>query len=418
MIAERRRTILAGLVGNILEWYDFAIYGYFAPIIAVRFFPSEDVTASLIAAYGAFAAGFLARPFGALFFGHIGDRFGRKPALLLSIAFMALPTTAIGLLPDHAAIGPAASIIMVLLRLLQGLSVGGEYTGSAVFLVEQAPSGSRAAFGSWSLFGAVAGILIGSASGAIIHTVMSEAAIAGWGWRLPFLLGVLVGFVGFLIRRGVPETVEKGARRAGATSPLVATLRDEWRPLLQMLGINVVNAVGFYLLFLYTTTFLVRQVRLAPSAAFDINTFSMVVLAAMIPIAARLSDRVGRRPLLLVSTIGIIVLAYPLLALMDHPDPLLIVLGQAGLATVMGVYYGANPTVFVELFPRRVRCTAVALGHNITLGALGGTTPMIATFLIDRTGNDLSIAWYLMAAAAVSLVATLPLRETAYAPID
>ena len=199
-----RRVLAAGIGGNVMEWYDFAVYGYFARTIGRLYFPTESQTASLLAAFGVFAVGFLMRPLGAVIFGHIGDRVGRGPALLLSVIAMAVPTFAIGLLPTYAEIGAAASLLMLLCRILQGLAVGGEFTGSAVFLAETAEPGKRGQAAAWATFGAVAGILLGSAVGAAVMNALPLEQVVAWGWRVPFLFGVLVGGVGFLIRRRMP----------------------------------------------------------------------------------------------------------------------------------------------------------------------------------------------------------------------
>src|SRR5215470_5670198 len=205
-----RRLVIAGIAGNVMEWYDFAVYGYFAQTIGQHFFPSKDPIAYLIAAFGVFAAGFLVRPFGGLVFGHIGDRIGRKAALTLSAMAMAVPTFLIGILPDYAQIGVAASALIVILRLAQGLSVGGEYTTSVVFLVEHAAPDRRGLMGSWGVFGSVAGILLGSAVGALLTSVLSPEAVYAWGWRVPFLLGLAVGFFGLYIRRRIPDVQGPG----------------------------------------------------------------------------------------------------------------------------------------------------------------------------------------------------------------
>ena len=412
----RRRTIVAGIVGNVLEWYDFAVYGFFAPIIATLFFPSADPVASLVAAFGAFAAGFMARPFGGLVFGYIGDRFGRRATLVWSVILMAVPTCIVGVLPGHASIGAAAAILMVLMRVLQGLSVGSEYTGSVVFLVEHAPDRRRGFFGSWTIFGAVAGILLGSAISAGIHGVLSEEALHAWGWRVPFILGLVIGIVGLLIRRGLPErpAADRDLRPA---NPIIEAFRTEWRAMLRVIGFNVVNAIGFYMIFVYIATFLVKRVKIPASEALDINTISMVVLLLLIPATGALSDRVGRRPLLLCGTAGLLLFAYPLLWLMHHPDFGLILLGQLGFAVLIGLYFGAGPAAMAEAFPARVRCSALSVGYNICLGIFGGTTPIVATYVIARTHDDLSIAWYLMLAAAISLIVALRLPETAKAPL-
>jgi len=203
--SRARRPILAGIVGNVMEWYDFAVYGYFAAIIGRHFFPAENPVSSLLAAFGVFAAGFLMRPVGSIVFGHIGDRAGRKAALTLSVLAMAIPTLLIGLLPTFAQIGLAAPALLVLLRLVQGLSVGGEYGTSITFLVERASPERRGFFGGWSVVGATGGILLGSAVGAVVTTVLGAAETAAWGWRVPFLLGITVGLTGLYLRRTLIE---------------------------------------------------------------------------------------------------------------------------------------------------------------------------------------------------------------------
>jgi len=412
-----RRLIVAGIAGNVMEWYDFAVYGYFAQTIGQHFFPSKDPVASLIASFGVFAAGFLMRPVGGLVFGHIGDRIGRKAALTLSVIAMAVPTFLIGLLPDYSQIGVVASVLIVVLRLVQGLSVGGEYTTSVVFLVEGAAPDRRGLAGSWSVFGAVAGILLGSAVGALLTSVLSPDAVYAWGWRIPFLVGLAVGLSGLYIRRRTPEVQAQSAGEKPATSPVIEAFRTEWRAMLRVAGFNVLNAVGFYMIFVYVVTYLKQIVHVQAAQALDINTINMVILLLLIPAAGALSDRVGRKPLLIVSALGTLILAWPLFWMMHHPHFVVILLGQMGFAVLIGLFFGACPATMVEVFPARVRCSALSVGYNLCLGVLGGTTPLVVTYLIARSHDDLSPAFYLMAAATLSLAVILSLRETATAPL-
>jgi len=412
-----RRVVLAGIAGNVMEWYDFAVYGYFAQAIGQHFFPSRDPTASVIAAFGVFAAGFLMRPFGGLLFGYIGDRMGRQAALTLSVLAMAVPTCLIGLLPDYAQIGVAASALMVGLRLVQGLSAGGEYTTSIVFLVEGAAPGRRGLMGSWSVFGAVAGILLGSAVGAVLTSVVSAEAAQTWGWRVPFLAGLVVGLTGFYIRRHLPKAAARPEAAPPPTAPVREAFRTAWRAMLRVAGLNVLTAVGFYMMFVYVVTYLQQVVHVRAARALDINTINMVLLLLLMPTAGALSDRIGRKPLLVGAALGMFVFAWPLFWLVHHPDSRLILAGQMGFAVLIGLFLGVVPATMAEAFPARVRCSAVSVGYNLCYSVLGGTTPMVTAYLITRSHNDLSPAFYLMAAAAISLLVLLRLHETARVPL-
>jgi MHS family proline/betaine transporter-like MFS transporter len=251
--SQPRRVIAAGMIGNVLEWYDFAVYGYFATAIGRHFFPHEDAVAQLLSAFGVFAIGYVMRPIGGAVIGHIGDRFGRRTALTFSVAAMAIPTFLIGLLPGYATLGLAAPIALPLLRMVQGLSVGGEYTSSMVFLVEHAPDGRRGMMGALASCGATAGILLGSAVGAGFAASMSDAALDAWGWRIPFLLGLAVGIAGYLLRRHVMETVPAERRKR---APIMETLSHHWRIVLGFAGLSAFNAVSFYVGFVYLVSWL------------------------------------------------------------------------------------------------------------------------------------------------------------------
>lgn len=408
-----RRVIAAGMIGNVLEWYDFAIYGYFATAIGRHFFPQEDAVAQLLSAFGVFALGYVMRPVGGAVIGHIGDRFGRRAALTFSVAAMAIPTFLIGLLPGYATLGLAAPLALTLLRMVQGLSVGGEYTSSMVFLVEHAPDGRRGVMGALVACGATGGILLGSAVGAGFAASMSEVALDAWGWRIPFLLGLIVGMAGYLLRRHVLESVPAERRKR---APIIETLHDHWPIVLRFAGLSVFNAVGFYVSFVYLVSWLQTADGIAPARALEINSLSMAMLLPIVIATGFLTDRVGRKPaLLLACGLGFIG-AIPLFLLLHHPSALSAQLGQLGFVVIIGLFGGAQPSIMVEAAPLPVRCTAVALGYNITLGVIGGLTPLVATWLVERTGEEIAPAFLIMAAAAVSF-ATLPwFRETYRSP--
>jgi MFS transporter, MHS family, proline/betaine transporter len=411
--AQTRRVIAAGVIGNVLEWYDFAIYGYFASAIGRQFFPHEDAVAQLLSAFSVFALGYLVRPLGGVLVGHIGDQFGRRAALTFSVAGMAIPTFLIGLLPGYATWGLLAPVALTLLRMVQGLSVGGEYTTSMVFLVERAPEGRRGLMGAVTACGAGAGTLLGSAVGAAFAASMSTAALESWGWRIPFLLGLIVGIAGYLLRRDMLETVPVERRER---APIIETLYDHWRIVVGFAGLSVFTAVGFYVSFVYLVSWLQTADGIPPSRALEINSFSMAIGLPVVIAAGLLSDRFGRKPLLIVTCVLGLVGAVPLFWLLNQPSALFAQFGQLGFMLVIALYGGTLPAFLVEAAPPPVRCTAVSLGYNICQGVIGGLSPLVAAWLVERTGDEIAPAFLIMASAAITAVTLMCFRETYRAP--
>ncbi len=399
--SHHKRLIIAGTIGNVLEWYDFAVYGFFAHEIGQVFFPSKDPVTSLIAAFGAFAAGFLMRPVGAIVFGHIADSHNRRLAMTLSVLLMAIPTFIIGILPGYATLGPLASVLLVLMRMLQGMSVGGEFSTSLLYLVEHSPPGKRAFAGSWGPAGATGGTFFGSAVGMILNHTLTPEQVATWGWRVPMIMGLGVGLAGLAIRNHLPN--EPVAEDAEQSPPLKAAFVDHWRDMLRVSGIILMGSVGFYLIFVYLTTYLSQNVRIPLGEALEINTISMVCLVLAIPFFGHLADRVGSARIVFWASLAGVIFSWPLFWLLHHPSYWYDLAGELGFVAILAPYQAAYPSLVVSTLPARAKCTVLSVGFNLCVGLIGGTTPMIASYLVAKSRDDLAPAFFLMIASALTL---------------
>ena len=409
-----RKTVIVAGIGNIMEWYDFALYGYFAPVLAHLFFPSEDPAVSLVSTFGVFATGFLMRPVGAAIFGHFGDRMGRRKALSASVLLMAGATTLMGLLPTYAQIGMTATVLLTFLRLLQGISAGGEFTGSISFLVEHAPPSRRGFIGSWTTFSGVSGMILGSGAGALATYLLSDEALNSWGWRIPFLLGIVTGAVGYYLRFGVEESpMFKALKEQGKVvqAPLKEAFREFHKEMLMAVGVNWLNAAVFYTVWVYNTTYLATVIGLPLSSALLINTLSMLFLILAIPLMGALSDRVGRKPVLIAGCVGVACLAYPLYYLLSQGTFGSALTAQLVFVIPISMLQGTMPTTMVELFPTSSRYSALSISYNIAFAIFGGTAPLVATQLISMTGNPLAPSFSLIFAAVVSLLVIVSMKE-------
>lgn len=394
-----RKVVISGIIGNGLEWYDFALYGQFAAIIGKHFFPSTDLIVSLIATFGVFAAGFLMRPVGAIVFGYIGDRYGRRKSLAISILMMAIPTAMIGLLPTYAQIGILAPILLTVIRLLQGLSLGGEFSGCISFIGEHSKDHHRGLVGSYSMFSMCAGILLGSAVGTFVGNVLSEEDFLSWGWRIPFVIGIVIGLVGLYIRSHVDESphfVKAKGNNGLSEKPLRETLTKYTKNFVIGIGIYLTVTVPFYSLVVFMKTFMTKILGHPESETFFINTVAMFVLTIFIPLSGHLSDKVGRKKILVISTVTMLFATYPIFILLCQPEAMARLIAQSSFAFLCAMFIGPVAATLVELFPTRVRFTGVALSYNLSATIFGGTTPIVATWLIDKTGLNYSLAFYIM----------------------
>ena len=405
-----RKTVLAGLAGNVMEWYDFGIYGYFAAVMGQKFFPAHDPATSLMASFGVFAVGFLGRPLGAVVFGHLGDRYGRKHALTASVMMMAIPTLLIGLAPTYAQIGLAAPVILIVLRLCQGLAVGGEFTTSMVLLVESAQSTRRGIVGSFAPTGASAGMLLGSIVGAAVTGLLPAAAIAAWGWRAAFLFGLVIGLVVMIVRRRLPPDPTIEAISEARKSPLVTAFKTQWRTILRISRAMLTQGIGFYLNFVYLETWLTQYTHISKPVTLLLNAAMLALQLVLLPLWGSVSDRIGRKAQLVLGTLGFILLTWPIYTLIDRGTLLAVLAGQVGFSLMQATISSAMPAFNVEALPKHVRCTALSTGYNLAQAIFGGTVPMVAVALITATGYRLAPSLYLTAAAVVSFLVVLTWR--------
>jgi MHS family proline/betaine transporter-like MFS transporter len=417
--ASRRRALAAGCVGNLVEWYDFALYGAFATVIAATFFPGSDPLGRLLAVFAVFGVAFLARPAGALLFAHWGDRSGRRRPLAAGILLMALVTAGIGMLPGFDAAGWLAPVLLVLLRAGQGAAAGGEFGGSAALVVEYAPPDRRGWYGGWQWATLGLGLAAGIAAAALLSAVLPGATLRSWGWRLPFLLALPLGLVGLYIRLRLEET--PGFRavqhlKGTARAPLADTLRTARRQL--AIGFGTVAAVTstFNIFYVFLPSHLAASGRAPLSRALAGALVGLLVAAAVAPVAGRISDRVGRRPVLRGGAVALLLVTVPACWLIERGATGGLVLGYAAMGLVLGVL--ALSSFLAELFPTRLRYSGLSLTFGLASTLFGGTAPALATALVRRTGDALPAAWYASAVTAVAVACLLAAPETVHRPLQ
>ncbi len=418
--SDTRRAVRGAAIGNAVEWFDFAVYSVLATYIADKFFPSGNDTVALLNTFAIFAAAFFMRPLGGFFFGPLADRIGRQRVLAIVILLMSFSTCAIGFVPSYDAIGVGAPLLLLLLRCLQGFSAGGEYGSGACFLAEYASDKHRGFVVSFLVWSVVLGFLLGSITVTVLEVLLTEDAMDSYGWRIPFLLAGLLGAVGLYIRlrlRDTPEFEELQDEGEVSSSPLKEALTTSWRPILQIAGLVIIHNVGFYTVFTFLPSYFTKTLDFTKTDAFVSITVASVVALVLIPPLGVLSDRVGRRPLLIGGAVGFIVLTYPLFLLLNSGSLAAAIAGHAGLAAVEAVFASTALAAGAELFATRVRSGGYSIGYNISVAIFGGTAPYVATWLTDRTGNELAPAYYVIIAAIVSLATVLTMKETARRPL-
>jgi MFS family permease len=416
MSAMRRRVIAASTIGNAFEWFDFAIYLTFASVISKQFFPANDPTSSFLLGLATFGLAFAMRPLSGVVFGIYADKVGRKKALSLLIVMMAAGTGMIGILPTYSAIGIAAPILMVTARLIQGFSVGGEFATASAMLVEFAPPGRRGYYGSFQMVSQSLAFTAGAIVAYLISTNLAPAAFESWGWRLPFLFGILVGPVGFYLRSRVDETPEfeqlRAARGTVSSTPLAEVFAKYRRELLIAFAVVVVGTVSNYIMVLYVPVYAVRELKLSLADAQLSAAISAGLLLLLCPFAGHLSDRIGRRAVMLPGIAAYCVVAYVMTArLLAAPSTAHLVEAQALACVCMAFLWGPTPALMNEIFPVHVRSTGVSIMYNLAVMLFGGLAPMVVTWLIAVTGDKMSPIYYVLFSGAIGVLGLRLHRE-------
>ncbi|MGI4857518.1 MAG: MFS transporter [Janthinobacterium lividum] len=411
------QQLVAAMMGNVLEYYDFIVYAFLAATLARKFFHGDGV-AGLLASFATFGVGFLARPLGGAIIGRLADTRGRRFALQLTIFGMALGTVGIGVLPTYETIGMGAPILLVTLRLMQGLAAGGEWGTSTALIVESAPAGKRGFFGGLGQASIASASLLSSVVVAVVTGAFSATQMDEWAWRVPFLLGGILLVIGVYMRRTLVETPAFRNVQQQTSDIVPIDRRSALKMMGRAFGFTIIWTVSYYVMLSYMPTFLVRHAGLSQAQALFSNSLALVVLVAATPFFGWLSDRIGRKPLLLACCIGFAVLAYPLFHIvLDHASLTSVVIVQIIFNLFIAAFSGAAPAALCELFPTRARTTLLSIGYSLATGIFGGFAPFIATALIQATGSPIAPTYYLIASAVVSGVVIFFLRETAHEPL-
>ncbi|MDR1267197.1 MAG: MFS transporter [Holosporales bacterium] len=403
-----KRVILSCVAGSSLEWFDFALYGYFAAILGRAFFPSGDSFQQLIASFGAFASGLIARPLGAILFGYIGDLWGRKRALLISIYLMALPTAGMSLLPTHAQIGAWAGVLLTLMRILQGLALGGGFTGTIVFLYEHSSQQRKATFSSWAPFSLVFGFVIGALTATFMTSILDSEQLESWGWRVPFALSFFGTFIARYVRNKLqdPEeflAMQREEPERKAKFPLRTLFKDHWKAVVLVVWIDILTACGYFLLSVFFPTYFGEILGFDRGVSFLITTTNMIFFALSILLGGWLADRLGKRRLMLWACVALAASAYPLF-LVFSAGPLCALFGHLGLIVLFSLYYGPIPATICSIFPTRTRLLGVSLAHNFAMAVFGAYAPTYATYLVKWSGNITTPSLLFVASALTTAV--------------
>jgi MFS transporter, MHS family, proline/betaine transporter len=416
--AERRRAVVAAHIGNALEWYDFIVYSFFAAMIGKLFFPATNPSSQLLLGLATFGVGFFMRPIGAVVLGIYSDRKGRRAALTMTIAVMMVGTAILVFVPTYAAIGVAAPVLVVIARLFQGFSAGGEFGGATSYLTEYSPPQQRGFYVSWQMSSQFMASLLGALVGTAVTSNLSPDELTSLGWRVPFVIGLLIGPVGIYIRARLEETPAFKAQPRAAESPLREVLRDHARLVACGFGQVVLGTVSVYVLVLFMPTYATRQFGLSQPNALAASALMSAVLVVLAVLAGIVSDRIGRKAVVLVGSVGLLVLVYPLFRFFAvSPSIMRLLAIEAVFAILIASFTSVSATFMAEMFPTRVRNTGLALSYNFAVAIFGGFGQFIVVWLIQASGDPVAPAYYVVGAAFVGTIAVLPLRDRTGLPL-
>ncbi|MFF2496834.1 MFS transporter [Peribacillus sp. NPDC058075] len=420
---QMRRILVASLVGSSIEWFDYFLYGTVAALVFNQlFFVNEDPTIGLLLSYASFALAFFIRPFGGVIFSHIGDRIGRKKTLVITLSLMGFATFGMGLLPTYQAVGIWAPILLITLRLVQGLGIGGEWGGALLLAVEYAPAEKRGLFGAIPQMGVTIGMLLGTVALSIM-TLLPESAFMTWGWRIPFIFSALLVFFGLWIRKGIDETPSfKKVKESGEVPklPIVETLKNYWREVLIAVGAKVVETAPFYIFSTFVVSYATANLGFSRTATLTAVMIATIITTILIPFMGMLSDTIGRKKLFIGGTIGMALFAFPYFWLLQQKSVLLLIVATViGLGVIWAPITAVLGTMFSEIFDARIRYTGITLGYQIGAALAGGTAPLVATALLNRFNNSyVPVAIYIIFASVLSLAAIWAVKDRSNQKLD
>lgn len=420
--AQIRRSVAAAAVGNAMEWFDFGVYGYLATTVGQLFFPSKAGSGgdSLLAAFGVFAIAFIARPLGSLFFGPLGDKIGRNRVLIITITMMAVGTTGVGVLPTYHTVGIWAAILLIITRLIQGFSTGGEYGGAATFMTESSPDESRGFFTSFLEFGTLSGYTLGAGLVTLMTAVLPHQAMQSWGWRVPFLCAAPLGLFGLFLRFRLEDSAaftQLSSKGETSRAPLREIITENWQRMLRCIGLVILLNIAYYIVLTYLPSYFEDHLNFSSTQSLEMLIAVYIGMMIMIGFVGHVSDRIGRKPVIITSGVGFIVLSYPAFWLFSTGNIVYTFVGLAILAFLTVLLSGTMPSTLPAIFPTRVRNGGFSISYNFSTSAFGGTAPYVVTALMDVSGNQFMPAFYLMLAGAIGVGTVLTIRETARVPL-